>query len=441
MIVVCEPTCRGVDHERVNSGFLRTLAAAYPGLALQVYAHKSHAVSLRKTLQEEGSVPPKLEFVPIRLPVFPGGRAIAAYDRIFRRVFEAALMVGVDKVFVLSYDVDTLCAVKRLKQLDRYKHFKLSFVVHGLGEKLIVKDAVESKVNYPLVALPRRNIGRRLQRAKLHEWPQMLWRGISASVMARPVVRHALGRDRKGVRDAMEEAHSGDYRYIFLARHAARNAAIHFPAARNDVFAVTMPVKLLEPRLPARNEFAKFAAYGNVDALALHNVAKAVHDRRPHARYEIRLIGGNHFAVEGIPNVTCVGSWGHKIDRVEMEAEATDIDVFMMLFDESRYRVTCSGVLFEALSLVKPIIHFQNECVDEFNTAQTPIGIRCITFKDYIDAIIDIIENYNERQDDLARFRSGILRRREALIAENLEDAVKQSFNWDQSSRRAPGGS
>jgi hypothetical protein len=126
---------------------------------------------------------------------------------------------------------------------------------------------------------------------------------------------------------------------------------------------------------------------------------------------------------------------------VEMEAEATDIDVFMMLFDESRYRVTCSGVLFEALSLVKPIIHFQNECVDEFNTAQTPIGIRCITFKDYIDAIIDIIENYNERQDDLARFRSGILRRREALIAENLEDAVKQSFNWDQSSRRAPGGS
>ena len=56
-----------------------------------------------------------------------------------------------------------------------------------------------------------------------------------------------------------------------------------------------MPVKLLEPKRSPQNQFAKFAAYGNVDALALHNVARAVHERQPRARYEIRLIGGNHF--------------------------------------------------------------------------------------------------------------------------------------------------
>jgi hypothetical protein len=202
------------------------------------------------------------------------------------------------------------------------------------------------------------------------------------------------------------------------------------PAIRNEAFAVTMPVKLLEPKGPPKNQFAKFAAYGNVDALALYNITRAVHERQPRACYEIRLIGGNHFAVEGIPNVTCVGKWGQKLDRAEMEAQAAEIDYFLLLFDATRYCLTCSGVLFEALSLVKPVIHLENECIDQFNTAQTPIGIRCSTFEQYIDAIIDIIENYSERQDELARYRSGILSRREVLNQQNLTAALRQSFDW-----------
>jgi hypothetical protein len=202
------------------------------------------------------------------------------------------------------------------------------------------------------------------------------------------------------------------------------------PAIRNEGFAVTMPVKLLEPRRPPQNKFAKFASYGNMNALAIHNVARAVHERRPRARYEIRLISGKHFAVEGIPNVTCVGQWGRLLDRAEMEAQAADIDYLMLLYDASCYRLSCSGVLFEALSLVKPVIHFENECVDQFNTAQTPIGIRCATFEQYVDAMVDIIENYSDRQDELARYRSGILSRREALEGQNLTVAVRQSFEW-----------
>lgn len=430
MIFICEPTCRGIDHERVNSGFIRALAAAYPCQNLQVYAHMSHAAALRDTMAQEGSTPPRIEFVPIRPPSLPGDRAAAAYERIFRRLFDAAIAAGIDKVFVLSYDVETLRAVKQLKRSERYKNFKLSFVVHGLAEALVEKKAAGSTVKYPLTALPHRSIGRRLQRANPSEWPQMLWRGISSSVMARPEVRKALGVGRTSIKGVMEAAHSNDYRYIFLAPHAARNAAIHLPAIRNEAFAVTMPVKLIEPGRPPQNKFAKFAAYGNVDALALHNVARAVHERRPRARYEIRLIGGNHFAVEGIPNVTCVGQWGRKLDRAEMEARAADIDCLMLLFDATRYRLTCSGVLFEALSLVKPVIHFENQCVDQFNTAQTPIGVRCATFEQYIDAMIDIIENYRDRQNELARYRSGILSRREDLKGQNLTAALRQSFDW-----------
>jgi hypothetical protein len=306
----------------------------------------------------------------------------------------------------------------------------MSFVVHGLAEALIETDVAASKIRFPLQTLPSRSMGRRLSRASPNEWPQMLWRGIRLSIMKINFVRKALGIKNADVRAVMEADHSIDYHYIFLSPHAARNAKVNLPIARCEAFSVTMPVKLREPRPPARNEFAKFAAYGNADALALHNIASAVHARRPRARYEIRLISGNHFSVDGIPNTTCVGKWGQKIDVEEMETQAEDIDIILMLFDENCYRVTCSGVLFEALSLIKPIMHFQNECVDEFNTARTPIGVRCTSFEDYIDRMVDIIENYDDRQKDLARYRNGILMQREALLAQNAEAAMRKSFEW-----------
>ena len=232
------------------------------------------------------------------------------------------------------------------------------------------------------------------------------------------------------MREILELHHTDDYRYVFLAQHAKDGASRYLDPARFRLFTVTMPVVLAPPRERAANAYAKFAVYGNADQLVLHNVAQALAQRRPRAPYELKVISSKRFGVQGFANVQVVGKRGTLLSRAEMEAEAEDVDFFLFLSDRHRYRFSCSGMVFEAFSLVKPLVYFSNECVDQFSTTDAPIGIRCETFDAYIDALVDLIEQFPQRGPLRSQLRDGVLRRREALQREDVVGAVRTSFEW-----------
>jgi hypothetical protein len=116
------------------------------------------------------------------------------------------------------------------------------------------------------------------------------------------------------------------------------------------------------------------------------------------------------------------------LKRDEMEAQAVDIDAFLILYDKTRYRLSCSGSILESISMVKPIVHFDNDCINEFNRAEMPIGIRCYSFDEYVNQLVDIIENYDDYRARLNEFRSNILKQRDKLAIDQSLPQLREAF-------------
>ncbi len=421
---------RGVAHERINSGFIAAFGAAYPAESIAFYAQRSHIAAVRKTLEQDGDAT-TFKAIPMKLPSLPGRLSVLQYKRLLRRMFMEVVANGIDRIFFLSFDPETMLAIKMVKgEKKEFQPLKFAFVLHGCIESFPIERPASSQVVLPQKAFPKRTLFEKLGRTHASEWFSMAWRSIRSNVWLLPGVRDALGVGRLTVRTVIELDHSFAYRYVTLAPHALRNVVQYMPPERYNVFNITMPVKMASPKPESRNRYAKFAIYGNADPLFLRNVLVAINQRKPRARYEIRVIGRNHFAAEGIANVKCFGDWGSMLDRVEMEHWAADVDFFLMLFDENKYRLTCSGTMFEAFSLLKPMIYFHNQCIDQFAGPDRRIGIGCYSFEEFVSAVIKVIEDYDAVCEDLAEYRRGLFDVREELFSRNVSEDLRLCFEW-----------
>lgn len=120
----------------------------------------------------------------------------------------------------------------------------------------------------------------------------------------------------------------------------------------------------------------------------------------------------------GFSNMTCP-SPGKKLTRQDMEHHAEDVDIFMILYDKSRYRLSCTGSIMESLSYIKPVLHFDNDCINTFNTPELPIGFKCNTLEDFVFKMVDIINNYEAYQKTLNIFEDSIIILREKYDIKN----------------------
>ena len=133
---------------------------------------------------------------------------------------------------------------------------------------------------------------------------------------------------------------------------------------------------------------------------------------------------------ESFPNITCP-SPGKVLDRGEMEKYTQDIDMFLILYDISRYRLSCSGSILESLSYTKPILHFNNDCINTFNKPENPIGICCNSLEEFVSKMEDIIENYEMYIHEFQTFRNNILKLRDECSIENSLTQLRDSFTWE----------
>ena len=114
-------------------------------------------------------------------------------------------------------------------------------------------------------------------------------------------------------------------------------------------------------------------------------------------------------------------------------------EIFPSLRDEllslSRSKLPCEHLLKQFLYLnfvsnQKPILHFNNDCINHFNQSHTPIGIKVNTIDEYVDNMIFAIENYEFFKYDLSKFQKNIIKLREIYKIENSIDELRKSFTW-----------
>ena len=430
MIVVCDLLCKSMSHEKVNSGFIYGLSLAFPDEAIRFYGDATHIEAIKKILVHDQILIEGLEFKPIKVSGNGSLLEVMVWYFILFKMFTEVIRLGLNKIFFLSFSPEILYVIKKLKNIKQFTPLKFTFVLHA-GFESIANDAYL----YPSIILPRGktppstkySFFGKIIRTKPKDLPKKVYYKIlsilpKASWLKCAPVFFAVKR-------VMEWNHSPDYRYIVLSPHIVKNAGKYIDLQKFNFYTVILPTNFVKPTVSAKNEYVKFATFGYGDSLVLHNVAYLLAQRNITKPYEIRIIGMDNRGIEGFSNITCTSN-GQVLERAEMERQAADIDAFLILYDRPRYRLSCSGSMLESLSMIKPIIHFENDCINQFNTIENPIGFCCYNLDEYVGKLVDIIENYDSYKSSFANFRKNILKLRDECAIDKAVPQIRESFSW-----------
>ena len=118
MIIICEPQCKGMSHEKVNSGFIYGLRLAYPEQKILFFAHASHIQAIKEIFELDNIMIDHIEYRSIK---FNANKAynifgIIRYYFLFQGIFKELLYLKVSKIIFLSQNPIILFTIKKLKQ-------------------------------------------------------------------------------------------------------------------------------------------------------------------------------------------------------------------------------------------------------------------------------------------------------------------------------------
>lgn len=429
MIIVCEAICKGISHEKFNSGFLYGLSLAFPSEEIFFYADASHINAIKNILANDDVKIENLRFKKIKIyNHFSSLIEIIFNHLLFLIIFSEMRKNKIDKIFFLSVNSNILYSIHNLKKIWKFLSFKFTFVLHGAFEEISngMKKYKEE------IVLPKLKISTRAKRPMLEKLKTTSLLALFKKIIK--ISTHLMGflpkkRILISFKEAMLLCCGNNYKYITLAPHIIKNAATYIDIDNFQTYCVTLPT-IFKPALKKeKNKYVKFAVFGFGDSLVLHNILYALSLKNITKQYEIKIIGMDNRGTQGFQCVTTTSS-GNQLSRTEMESHAIDIDFFLILYNENRYTLSCSGSILEALSMSKPILHFKNECISVFNDASNPIGFSCSSFDEYVNKLVDIIENFDAYNTILDTFNNNIIIKRNLFSIENSISQIKASFSW-----------
>ena len=407
MLIVCEPQCVGISHEKVNSGFLTLLHHTFPGEAIRLYADQTHNEMLQHILAHDGVTIDALEYraFTVRDPRSIRG-AIVNY-RELRRVLQEAAQADAREVLFLSTSPILLRLLQRLQREPAFAALRFVFVCHAEFED-IANDQYRP-VATTEVAEP--SLLDKIRATRLIELPRKFGGLVARTASNR---YKQVWQTHFRLRDELLRQTSDQHAFIALSPHIVENAASYVDVDAIHLRAVEMPYNFAPPAPLPANEHMKFATFGIGDPSALRKVLDHLDSFNLAHDYEIRVIGMDNRGVENHRHVRCP-SPGKQMSRDEMERHAVDIDAFLILYDRNRYRLSCSGAIFEALSYVKPVLHIGNPCVVAFDRLDAPIGFACADYEELARTMAAMIQDYAGHRAALEQRRQNILRLRESL--------------------------
>ena len=428
MIIICDPVNRGVSHEKVNSGFIYGLCLAYPQETIRFYADITHIEAIKYILIHDDISINNIEYIPIKFRDLYSIRGMFTYHSLFKKMFSNVLGIGVNKIFFLSFSPTILYVIKRLKQQREFMEMKFTFVLHGSFENLANGYDKPTKLSLPIKQMSKYSqIKYKLQVIKQTKFVNLP--NVIAPFINRFMPWHLISTKLFTDRKMILWKHSNDFRYIALSPHVIANAEKYIDTKELNMHTIILPTVFAKPAPQPNNEYVKFAIFGYGNPLVLQNILFQLTQRKIKHRYEIRIIGMDNKGTEGFKHITCP-SPGKRLDRSDMEKYATDIDMFLIVYDKDQYPLSCSGSILESLSYTKPILHFNNDCINAFNKSDNPIGFCCNSLEDYVSKMEDIINHYESYTPKFQIFRENILKLRNDCAIENSLTQLKDSFTW-----------
>lgn len=403
MIVICEPQCEGVSHEKVNSGFLTLTRRAFPDEPIRVYADDTHRDALLAILAHDGVALDRLEFRSFTVRDGYTARGMVGYHLAMQRLLRETVEAGATDVLFLSTSPVLLHLLKRLHAKFAQLHF--TFVMHAELED-IANDRYRAVAG---TVVPEATLAQKLRSIRPVELPGKVVGLVGRQLAARYT---AAFKTRFRMRDELTP--SANCSFIALSPHVIANARSYIDPDALHMQAIEMPINFARDMPVPANAQLKFATFGYGDPGALRQVVDHLDRLAPPQPYELRIIGMDNRGLEHHPHVSCP-SPGKRLTRDEMEHHARDIDAFLILYDRDRYRLSCSGSIFEVLSYVKPVLHIGNPCVVQFDRAELPIGFIHDDLAALARTMARMIADPESARRELAVRRANILKLRSTL--------------------------
>ncbi len=429
MIVVCEPQCKSISHEKVNSGFLYGLRLAFPDDKILFYADQTHIDAIKNILNHDKIKIGNIEYAPIKFVNTESIYAFVRYNWLLAKIFAEVIALNLNEIFFLSFSPKILYLIKKLKQKNKFSSLKFSFVLHGDFENIAKKDsAVNSDpddFDFPGLKATLKDKLLKLSLADVPKKALSVSKKITGKLTGPFINKFNRNFTNEKI---MPWQHTADYKYIALAPYILTNAAAYLDVDELGFSSVVLPTVFAPPIPQPENDYPKFAIFGFGNPKKLRRILSKLSQKDIAKPYEIRIIGMDS-GLEMFRNVFCP-SPGKRLPRDEMEKYALDIDLFLNLYTKNQYRLSCSNSILESLSYMKPTLHFDNDCLNFFDTKDLPIGICCDNDEQYVAAMIDIIENYGKYHNKFSSFRENILSLRDKYAIENSVTEIKSSFTW-----------
>lgn len=428
MIYVCEPQYKGISHEKVNSGFVHGIRLAFPDEKMTFFANKSHIRNMKQLLEHDKVVIPNIEYKRIttfqRYTLF----GFITYYFLFKKLFSTVLAGGENRIFFLSTDPLFLFLIRKIKSQSKFKDIKCTFVLHGEFEE-IASASNPNVAGAPVVA---GNSAQKKQRSLLSvvkKIPRFIKFKLSLLYWEYLSFLHRKFKNKFQTKEQLLLSASDDFKFIALSPHIIPNAAKFIDAEKNHIVTVNMPINFAAVAPAPKNDYIKFATFGFGDLPNLRKVALHLASKKLKNPYEIRIIGMDNRGLEEFKNVYCP-SPGVPLSRRAMEKYAEDIDLFLIMYGNHKYQLSCSGSILEVLSYIKPVMHLENMCINNFDKPNRSIGYTFDSPEAMADKMADMILNYKNYLPEIERKRKNIMELREELKMENLAPKIRESFSF-----------
>ena len=429
MITICEPQMKSFSHEKINSGFIYKLRLAFPDEKLIFYAHRSHILAIKEIFIHDKIDLKNIEYVPIKFVSSFSRKGMKVYSSIFMKIFSETIKHGSDKIFFLSFSSPILYVIKMLKKKSDFSDMKFTFVTHRDFENII--DNIDDDSIHPPAPPKTKSLLQKVKHVKIRELPFKFFSYIKSYLDIISLKRDIDFGKKFPTKAMILLENSADYRYIVVSPHILSNVEKYINLREINIKMVLFPTVFFPVYPQPKNKFVKMAVFGYGNPGMLYKVLTRLSKEDVKKAYEIRIIGMDNRGTDGFKNISFPSS-GKSLTRSEMEKYASDIDLFLILYDDKSYQVSCSGSIIESLSYMKPILHLRNDCINSFNTPESPIGICADTIDEFSLTMKNIIENYFTYTHKFSKFRSNILKLRQKFAIENSVTSLRESFTWEK---------
>ncbi|MEQ8688393.1 MAG: hypothetical protein RIE86_24020 [Imperialibacter sp.] len=435
MIVLVEPLCQEMSHEKVNSGFIYGLQLAFPGEMIRMYAHATHIKAIKNVFVIDGIATKNIEYIPIKFDTSESVFAFIGYYFLLKRILKETIVLSVDKIFFLSFSPPMLFLIKKLKSRRFFSKLKFTFVLHaafeGIDEENIFVPTKVVSHSKPV------GFGDRMKKISFKKIPEIpskllgvLGRPISRRFEKIVTISRRIFNGMFPIKKMLLFCSSPDYRYVALAPYIREKAKAYIDVEQIEIFSVYLPTVFVNPLPNPKNSYPKFAIFGYGNSGLLQQLNFALLKKNIKSKFEIRIIGSDSRGTEVFGHVT-TPIRGRRLTRIEMESLVVDIDFILILYEKGRYRLSCSASIMESLSYMKPIVHLDNDCINFFNSKERPIGIQCVDVDQMADEMASMIENFSSYSDRILDFRKNISLVRENVKIENSVTSLTKSFTWN----------